>query len=707
MIRRRAGCERRSRRGGRRCEIAFELRGASVIDDIRISHKIAALVIGLGLICIGLAGYAGLVLTRTSAEYAVLTDRKGPALVALAGAERANYEMAYATAMVIVYPGASEQGRAWARAVTTAFKDGQTYLIQARAETPDRRTEIADLEARLKTNKIRLDIAVELALFNRLEAASAALTRADPGLIAFGDLTREMIDDGVEEHRAMSTNLAGEARHTRWVLLFASLIGVVLAVGGALWMTATAITAPLGRLREGMQTLAAGDHDLVVEGQTRGDEIGAMARAVQVFKDNAVQLLRTERAAVERETARLKAEAANAAQRQFLAHMTHELRTPLNGVLGMAYLMDQGRLEPEQRARLETLQASGHDLLQVINNILDISKIEAGKLELDVQPFDVEAVCARSLGAFAEIAQEKGLGFRIEVAPSARGQRRGDPERVRQILVNYVANALKFTSTGEVIVVVEGDDAERGEGLHLSVRDTGPGIAPDKMSLLFQSFSQVDASVTRAFDGTGLGLAICRELAGLMQGRVWVESEPGAGSAFHAWLALPRCDDETPSATVEPCQGPAAADVEGLRVLAAEDNLTNQRVLTAILAAFGVDVRMTANGREVVAAWEGGGHDVILMDIQMPLMDGLEATQAIRAAEASRGLAPIPIFALTANAFVHQVEAYAAAGMDGHIAKPIDLQRLQAILQAVACRRPADSRHPHGVPRDAGAPEPI
>lgn len=678
-----------------------------MIDDIRISHKIAALVIGLGLICIGLAGYAGLVLTRTSAEYSVLTDRKGPALVALAGAERANYEMAYATAMVIVYPGASEQGRSWARAVTSAYEDGQTYLTQARLETPDRRAEIADLEARLKTNKIRLDIAVELALFSRLDSASAALTRADPGLIAFGDLTREMIDDGVEEHRAMSTNLAGEARHTRWALLFASLFGVVLAVGGALWMTATAITAPLGRLREGMQALAAGDHDVVVEGQTRGDEIGAMARAVQVFKDNAVQLLRTERAAVERETARLKAEAANAAQRQFLAHMTHELRTPLNGVLGMAYLMDQGRLEPEQRARLETLQASGHDLLQVINNILDISKIEAGKLELDVQPFDVEEVCARSLGAFAEIAQEKGLGFRIEVAPSARGQRRGDPERVRQILVSYVANALKFTSTGEVIVVVEGDDAERGEGLHLSVRDTGPGIAPEKMSLLFQSFSQVDASVTRAFDGTGLGLAICRELAGLMQGRVWVESEPGAGSAFHAWLALPRCDDETPSATVEPCQGPAAAHVEGLRVLAAEDNLTNQRVLTAILAAFGVDVRMTANGREVVAAWEGGGHDMILMDIQMPLMDGLEATQAIRAAEASRGLAPIPIFALTANAFVHQVEAYAAAGMDGHIAKPIDLQRLQAILKAVACRRPADSRLTHGVRGDAGAPDPI
>ena len=678
-----------------------------MIDDIRISHKIAALVIGLGLICIGLAGYAGLVLTRTSAEYSVLTDRKGPALVALAGAERANYEMAYATAMVIVYPGASEPGRAWARAVTSAYEDGQTYLTQARLETPDRRAEIADLEARLKINKVRLDIAVELALFSRLEAASAALTRADPGLIAFGDLTREMIDDGVEEHRAMSTNLAGEARHTRWVLLFASLIGVALAVGGALWMTATAITAPLGRLREGMQALAAGDHDVVVEGQTRGDEIGAMARAVQVFKDNAVQLLRTERAAVERETARLKAEAANAAQRQFLAHMTHELRTPLNGVLGMAYLMDQGRLEPEQRTRLDTLQASGRDLLLVINNILDISKIEAGKLELDLQPFDVETVCARSLGAFAEIAQEKGLGFRIEVAPSARGQRRGDPERVRQILVNYVANALKFTSTGEVIVVVEGDDAEGGHGLHLSVRDTGPGIAPDKMSLLFQSFSQVDASVTRAFDGTGLGLAICRELAGLMQGRVWVESEPGAGSTFHAWLALPRCDDETPSATVGTCQGPAAADVEGLRVLAAEDNLTNQRVLAAVLAAFGVDVRMTANSHEVVAAWEGGGHDMILMDIQMPLMDGLEATQAIRAAEASRGLAPIPIFALTANAFVHQVEAYAAAGMDGHIAKPIDLQRLQAILQAVACRRTADSRLSSGVLRDARAPDPI
>ena len=665
-----------------------------MIDDIKISRKIAAVVIGLGLICIGLAGYAGLVLTRTSAQYAVLTDHKGPALVALASAERANYEMAYATAMVIVYPGASEEGRAWARKVTASYADGRTHLRRARMEFPEHRTAIADLEERLTRNRINLDAAVELALFSRLEDASAALTAADPGLIAFGDLTRALIDTGVSQHRAESMELARTASSTRFILLLASLAGVTLAVGGALRMTAVAITGPLGRLRDAMQSLAAGDNTVVVEGQSRGDEIGAMSRAVQVFKDNAVRLLASERAALEQEAARLRAEAANAAQRQFLAHMTHELRTPLNGVLGMAYLMEQGRLEPDQRARLDTIQASGRDLLHVINNILDISKIEAGKLELELQPFDCEVLCIESLGALREIAERKGLHFRVEVAPSASGPRRGDPQRVRQILTNYVANAVKFTEVGEIRISLDDDQFGGVDGVHLRVSDTGIGIDADKRDLLFESFSQVDTSTTRAFDGTGLGLAICRELAAMMDGRVWVDSEPGVGSTFHAWLALPRCAAEG--------DGPAEHDAPGsgqnslavgpaLKVLAAEDNPTNQKVLVAILAALGVDVHMTANGHEVVAAWTRDDYDLILMDIQMPLMDGLEATRAIREAEAAKGLAPVPIYALTANAFVHQVEAYRAVGMDGHLAKPLELPQLTAILEATADRRAARS----------------
>lgn len=661
-----------------------------MIENIKISRKIAAVVIGLGLICIGLASYAGLVLTRTSAQYAVLTDHKGPALVALAGAERANYEMAYATAMVIVYPGASEQGRAWARKVTASYADGQAHLRRAHIEFPERQVAIADLEARLTTNRINLDAAVELALFNRLEEASAALTEADPGLIAFGDLTRGLIDVGVSEHRAESMTLARVAFDTRLLLLVASIAGVGLAVGGALWMTAEAITGPLGRLRHAMEALAEGDNEVTVEGQQRGDEIGAMSRAVQVFKENAVRLLASERVGLEQEAARLRAEAANAAQRQFLAHMTHELRTPLNGVLGMAYLMEQGRLEPDQRARLDTIQASGRDLLHVINNILDISKIEAGKLDLELETFDCKILCEQSLGAFREIAERKGLDFRVEVAPSAAGLRRGDPQRVRQILANYVSNALKFTGEGEILITMEGREVDGREGVHLRVEDTGVGIASNKLDLLFESFSQVDASTTRAFDGTGLGLAISRELATLMGGRVWVESEPGRGSIFHAWLVLPECEADGASLASEQGAPEASSDFRALKVLAAEDNPTNQKVLAAILAAFGLDHHIAANGRDAVAAWREGSYDLILMDIQMPLMDGLEATRAIREAEAEQGLAPVPIYALTANAFVHQVEAYKAVGMDGHLSKPLELPRLTAVLEEVADRRTTD-----------------
>jgi signal transduction histidine kinase/CheY-like chemotaxis protein len=658
-----------------------------LLDDVRISHKIAALVVMLGIICVGVALDGGLQLTRTGARYAVLTDRKGPALVALAGAERANYQMAYGAAMVIVYPGASEEGRAWARSVTGNFRAGSRFLSEARGEMPERQSEIADLENRLQSNKVKLDEAVELALFDRRAEAATALTKADPQLVAFGDSTRRLIDQGVREHRTASLELAASSTRTKWFLLFISIAGVILAAAGSIWMASEAITKPLARLRDHMQTLASGDNDVLIEDQDRGDEVGSMARAVQVFKDNALELKRSERERVHLQEARLRADAANQAKRDFLAIMSHELRTPLNGVLSMAHLMARGQLDAGQRQKLDVIQNSGQDLLHVINDILDFSKIEAGKLELESVVFDLEAMLEALHANFLAVAEGKGLTLRVEVAPEARGLRRGDPARLHQIINNFVSNALKFTERGEVVILAEGVGKDGGEALTLAVRDTGPGIPSDKMPLLFKSFSQLDASTTRQFGGTGLGLAICRELATLMGGRVWVENGPAVGAVFYATVSVPRVGEAATAREQDPQPVNRRKLSVPVRVLAAEDNPTNQKVLSAIMETFGFELNVANNGREAVEAWGGGGFDVILMDIQMPEMDGIASTRLIREAEAQRGLPRTPIIALTANALRHQVDEYAAAGMDDHLAKPIVIPLLLAALERVLSGR--------------------
>ena len=372
----------------------------------------------------------------------------------------------------------------------------------------------------------------------------------------------------------------------------------------------------------------------------------------------------------------------------FLANMSHEIRTPLNGVLAMAQLISCGALDPGQRDKLDIVLQSGRTLLHLINDILDFSKIDAGKLELERAVFDLDSVIRSAVATFMELADQKGVQLTLSIAPGAQGLRKGDAARLRQILSNFISNALKFTSHGRVTVQVRGEGEGGRDGLTLSVHDTGVGIAPEKMPLLFQRFSQIDASTTRQYGGTGLGLAICGELAQMMGGRAWAESTLGEGSTFHATLALPWCGD--PGAAIAPTLEPQLRLGDGgrppRRVLAAEDNLTNQLVLRATMPLFGLDLTIVSNGREAVETWRGGHFDLILMDVQMPVMDGCEATRAIRAEERAKGLRKTPIIALSANAFQHQVEEYLAAGMDGHIAKPIELANAQETLQRVLMR---------------------
>jgi len=467
--------------------------------------------------------------------------------------------------------------------------------------------------------------------------------------------------------------------------LFFSASGVALFLARGL---AQRVTAPVERLSRAMAEVAASGEFTPVAENTDDD---VFHRLTQSFNDLLAELganhRELHRAMEELVEARDAADAANVAKSRFLANMSHEIRTPLNGVLAMAEVMARDSLDATQRERLAVVQQSGGQLLSVLNDVLDLSKIEAGKLELASKDFDIEAVAASVREGFSAVAEAKALNFEIEVSQAAKGSWRGDGDRLRQILSNLVSNALKFTAEGSVSVAFELADAG---GLRLSVADTGIGIAADKIPLLFEKFTQADNSTTRRYGGTGLGLAICRELAELMRGSITVISQEGKGSTFFAELPLER-GSETASPVASP---PPAQEVDRRRVrlLAAEDNLVNQKVLKAIIEPTGVELAVVADGKSAVEAWRNESWDVILMDIQMPIMDGIAATRLIRSAEAAEQRPRTPILALTANALVHQIDEYIAAGMDGHVAKPIEIAKLYDAIDRAMAAAPADAK---------------
>jgi CheY-like chemotaxis protein len=341
----------------------------------------------------------------------------------------------------------------------------------------------------------------------------------------------------------------------------------------------------------------------------------------------------------------------------------------------MAQVMSREDLSEAQRERLDVITGSGHTLLAVLNDVLDISKIEAGRLDIDNHEFDLAEALRFACAPFTSLAAQKDVQLNLDIDPQAFGVWWGDGTRLRQILTNLISNAVKFTAEGHVTVSAEPFPG----GVRFSVRDSGIGIPADRLGDLFQKFSQVDASTTRRFGGTGLGLAICKELTELMGGRMWADSTAGQGSNFTFQLPLEKRADH---ATDEgPVQAAPARD-GAIRILAAEDNPTNQLILKSLLEPFGVDLTMVANGREAVDAFGVGQFDLILMDVQMPEMNGVEATAAIRALEAAARRAPTPILALSANVMSHQVREYLNAGMTGFVPKPIEAPKLLTAIDA-------------------------
>ncbi len=378
--------------------------------------------------------------------------------------------------------------------------------------------------------------------------------------------------------------------------------------------------------------------------------------------------------------ARHDAEAAARAKAEFLATMSHEIRTPMNGVIGMTSLLRDTALTAEQRDMVDTIRTSGETLLGLLNDILDYSKIEAGRMQVAREPVDLRRACRDIVALFAGTASARELSLSVDEMPASCWAL-GDAGRIRQILSNLVSNGLKFTDQGGVSIRADAHDGR----WQISVADTGCGIPAERLGELFQRFAQVDGSFARRHGGTGLGLAISRRLAQAMGGDIAVRSEPGRGSTFV--LAIPACaapeGDALPgTATHAPAKLPA-----GTRVLLAEDNPINARVAQAMLARLGAEVDTAGNGTEALAAWEVGRYDLVLMDCQMPEMDGLEATRAIRAREAAGGRPRTIILALTANAFAEDRASCLAAGMDDLVAKPVTRDALAAACRKALARR--------------------
>jgi len=399
-----------------------------------------------------------------------------------------------------------------------------------------------------------------------------------------------------------------------------------------------------------------------------------------------------------------EAEAATKAKSEFLANMSHEIRTPINGITGMIFLAMDSEMNEKQKDYLRHASSSARSLTRIIDDILDFSKIEAGKLEIEKVDFNIGQVFEEMNALFFVAASNKGVDLITEIHPDVPGDLAGDSLRLKQVLINLLRNAIKFTEKGSISLKAEPDAATHGRNpiVRFSVSDTGIGIPPDKTELIFEAFTQVDGSTTRLYGGTGLGLTISKKLVELMGGRIWVESSPGKGSTFFFTVPLTHASHPVPSTPIIQSLPEMAGIPPGLKIYLADDNEVNRILMNNLLAKIGASIKTVDNGIDMLKAFESEVPDLILMDIQMPKLDGIETTKRIRAIENRTGT-HTPIIAVTGHALKGDREKFLAAGMDGYIPEPIDITLFfEMIARFTSCLPPTDRTRKVDAPVSGG-----